>query len=139
MTNTPEIADTIRRRSDPRRERFFVLPVADDGSTRIFQLAEGDGIHVPVDIPKVFRITKGCGCRRFIIAHNHPDSPFPIASDADIRTSKKVYEIAKRMGFEFLDHIIVTETRYMSFREDGILAAYEPYRESRLNGLEIID
>lgn len=139
MTSTSEIVDTIRRCSDPRRERFFVLPVADDGSFRMFRLAEGDGIHVPVDIPEVFRITKGCGCMRFIVAHNHPDSPFPIASKADIRTSKKVYDMAKTLGMEFVDHIIVTETRYMSFREDGIIAAYEPHREKRLNNLEIVD
>lgn len=136
---TSEMADAIRKYSNPRRECFFVLPVADDGSIHMFLLAEGDGIHVPVDIPRVFRITKGCGCRRFIVAHNHPDSPFPIASKADIRTSKKVYDMAKALGMEFVDHIIVTETRYMSFREDGIIAAYEPHREKRLNDLEIID
>ena len=139
MMRTSKIADAIRKHSDPRRERFFVLPVADDGSIRILLLAEGDGIHVPVDIPKVFRITKQCGCRRFIVAHNHPDSPFPIASKADIRTSKRVYDMAKTLGMEFVDHIIVTETRYMSFREDGIIAAYEPHRERRLNDLEIVD
>lgn len=133
------IADEIRRHCDPRHERFLVLPVSDDGSFSIHVLSEGDGIHVSVDMPGIFRLVKSSGCRRFIIAHNHPDSPFPIASDADIRTSKKIYEMAKKAEIEFLDHIIVTETRYMSFREDGILTAYEPYRESRLNGLEIID
>ena len=133
------IADEIRRSSDPRRERFFVLPVDGRGSFRIIQLSEGDGIHVAVNIPKVLRIVQESGCRRFIIAHNHPDSPFAIASKADIRTSKKVYDMAKSMELELLDHIIVTETRYMSFREDGIIAAYEPHRENILNGHDIID
>lgn len=134
-----EIAEKLRRYSDPRRERFFVLPVADDGTMSIHTLAEGDGIHVSVDILKMFSLVMKCGCRKFMVAHNHPDSPFPIASKADIRTSRRIYDEAGRLGLEFLDHIIVTETRYMSFREDGIIAAYEPYRENRLNGMDIID
>lgn len=142
MKNTPipkVVADEIRRHVDPRKERFFLIPVH-DGFFKVLTYAEGDGIHVTgLDVGEIIAIIRKEGCDCFMIAHNHPKSPFAIASEADIRTTKKIYDRAESEGLKLLDHIIVTDDRYMSFMEDGIITAYVPRKENRTNNLEIID
>jgi len=57
---------------------------------------------------------------KIIVAHNHPAgilSPSP----EDIKITKNLLEASRILGICFLDHIIVTEEGYFSFREEGML------------------
>ncbi len=55
-----------------------------------------------------------------LIAHNHPQgSPEP--SEEDIRFTKRLREACEILGFELIDHIIISEEGYISFRERGYL------------------
>lgn len=55
-----------------------------------------------------------------IIAHNHPSGNTTPSSE-DIAITDRLSEASKIMGIELLDHIIVTESKYYSFREEGRL------------------
>lgn len=55
-----------------------------------------------------------------ILAHNHPSGNMQ-PSDADISVTKKLKEAAKLMEMHILDHIIVGETDYYSFADNGII------------------
>ena len=55
-----------------------------------------------------------------IISHNHPSGTID-ASSADISITRRLGEVAKTVGIELLDHIIITREGFYSFSEEGIL------------------
>ncbi len=55
-----------------------------------------------------------------IIAHNHPSGTLQ-ASSSDIRITQRLQEVAKLVGIELLDHVILTKDGYYSFADEGLL------------------
>lgn len=55
-----------------------------------------------------------------IIMHNHPSGD-PTPSREDIFATKRILEAGNLIGIELLDHIIIGNNCYISFREKGIL------------------
>lgn len=55
-----------------------------------------------------------------IIAHNHPSND-PQPSEADLEITRRLISAGKILGIEIVDHIIVTNNHYLSFKEKGIL------------------
>ena len=55
-----------------------------------------------------------------IIAHNHPSGTLE-ASRADIQITQRLKEVAKLIGIDLLDHIILSKHGYYSFSEEGLL------------------
>ena len=58
-----------------------------------------------------------------IILHNHPSGdPTPSRSDReDMLTTKRIQDAGALIGIELLDHIIIGNNCYISFREEGML------------------
>lgn len=55
-----------------------------------------------------------------IIAHNHPSGQLS-PSSADMQVTKRLKEVAKMVGIELLDHVILSKEGYFSFDEEGML------------------
>ena len=55
-----------------------------------------------------------------IVAHNHPSGETDPSED-DLKITKRLVEAGKIMGINVLDHIIFTESTYMSFKEKNLL------------------
>jgi len=55
-----------------------------------------------------------------ILAHNHPSGNLQ-PSDADLSVTKKLKDAAKLMEISVLDHLIIGDTDYYSFADNGIL------------------
>jgi DNA repair protein RadC len=55
-----------------------------------------------------------------ILVHNHP-SKDPLPSEQDISFTKRLVDAGKLLGIQIVDHIIVTEKDYSSFRERKLL------------------
>jgi DNA repair protein RadC len=55
-----------------------------------------------------------------IIAHNHPSGEL-VPSHEDTITTNRVRDAGNILGIPVLDHIIITEEGYYSFKEDGCL------------------
>ncbi len=55
-----------------------------------------------------------------IIAHNHPEGEAK-PSKEDINFTKKVQSLAKELGFEILDHIIIGKKDYFSFLNNNLI------------------
>jgi DNA repair protein RadC len=55
-----------------------------------------------------------------IFVHNHPmDDPQP--SDVDIAITKRLCEVARLIGIDVIDHVIVSKDDYFSFQSEGLL------------------
>ena len=83
----------------------------------IFQGTVNRAIAHPRDI---FRWAVIYNSTAFFVAHNHPSGDAQ-PSQHDLRFTKKLVEASKCMGIEFLDHFIVTDNTYLSFRETELL------------------
>ena len=55
-----------------------------------------------------------------ILVHNHPSGDLTPSND-DISTTRRLVEVGQLLGIQVLDHIIVGDNRYLSFREKGLL------------------
>ena len=55
-----------------------------------------------------------------ILAHNHP-SGNPEPSRDDLEINRRLVEAGKILGIEVIDHIIVTRTGYLSFKEKNLI------------------
>lgn len=53
----------------------------------------------------------------FVLLHNHPSGD-PRPSASDILITKSLYKGAKLLGVDLLDHIIIGNNTYMSFRQN---------------------
>jgi len=55
-----------------------------------------------------------------IVAHNHPSGD-PTASPADIHLTRQLVRASRSVGIPIHDHLIVTESSYISLREKGVI------------------
>ena len=65
---------------------------------------------------EIFHLAVRYSASRLILVHNHP-SGNPEPSDQDEIFTERLVSCGKMMGIEILDHIIVGESGYVSFRE----------------------
>jgi DNA repair protein RadC len=103
-----------------QHEEFWVLFL--NNSNKILfksQLSKGGMTGTMVDVRIVFKIAFEQNATAIILAHNHPSGKLQ-ASDADIQITKKIKNAGQQLDIPVLDHIIVTETAYYSFADDGI-------------------
>ena len=69
---------------------------------------------------EIFRTALMNNGTRIMLFHNHP-SGNPEPSQADLDFTSKISKLGKMMGIELLDHIIVTNKRFISLRAEGAL------------------
>lgn len=55
-----------------------------------------------------------------ILVHNHPSGD-PTPSPPDVEVTKRLAGAGRLLGIEVLDHLIIGDNRYISFRERGII------------------
>jgi DNA repair protein RadC len=59
----------------------------------------------------------------FIVSHNHPSGD-PAPSNEDISVTKKLYDISKTVGIPLIDHIIISQNQYFSFKDHKYIAGF---------------
>ncbi len=57
---------------------------------------------------------------KLILAHNHPSGDISPSED-DVIFTKRIIEAGKIIGLEFLDHLIISDGKYLSMREKGYI------------------
>jgi DNA repair protein RadC len=85
-----------------------------------FQVSSGGITGTVVDPRIVFQSALKANATSIIIAHNHPSGQLT-ASQADIDLTKKLKEGGAVLDIPVLDHLIITESNYYSFADDGIM------------------
>lgn len=101
-------------------EEFWVLFL--NNSNKVIsksQLSKGGIAGTIVDIRLVFKLALENGATGLILCHNHPSGNLN-PSDADKQITKKIKTAGEILDVKILDHIIITETKYYSFVDEGI-------------------
>lgn len=102
-------------------EEFWILYL--NNSNKVIskaQLSVGGITGTLVDVRLVFKMALEKGATALILCHNHPSGTL-IPSDADKQITKKLKLAGESLEIKVLDHLIVTETHYFSFVDEGML------------------
>jgi DNA repair protein RadC len=101
-------------------EEFWVLYL--NNSNKVIyksQLSKGGITGTIVDVRLIFKTALENNATSIIITHNHPSGKLQ-ASDADKEITKKLKLAGEQLDIRVLDHIIITETGFYSFQDEGI-------------------
>ena len=69
---------------------------------------------------EVFSEAIKCGCNSIIFVHNHPSGD-PTPSTEDIQTTQRLESAGNILGIKVLDHVVVGDGKYVSFKDKGII------------------
>lgn len=84
----------------------------------------GSGDVALLETKEVFQYTLRSGCNRIILIHNHPSGD-PNPSQEDREITQKIEQMAKHLDIEFIDHIIIGDHCYYSFKSNQIYQSKE--------------
>lgn len=102
-------------------EEFWVMMLNRKNKViKIQRLSEGGWANVMVDARKLFKLALDHYTHQIIVAHNHPSDEIE-PSEADIALTKKLTQLGQMMSIPVIDHIIVGNTAYYSFADEGML------------------
>ena len=103
------------------REEFRVLVLNNKNALLKHTVISVGTVSEAIVHPReVFRSAIREGGAGIIIAHNHPTGEL-VPSTEDINTTKRIAEAGKIVGIPLLDHLIIINTGYFSFKEKGYL------------------
>ncbi len=83
-------------------------------------ISKGGTTGTVIDIKIIMRRALEVLAQGIIIAHNHP-SGNKMPSKMDISITKKIKDAAELFSISILDHIIVADKTYYSFRDEGLI------------------
>jgi len=102
-------------------EVFWVLYL--NNSNKIIHkavLSKGGITGTVVDIRLIFKSALENQATSLILSHNHPSGKLQ-ASEADRAITQRLKIAGQHLDILVLDHVIITETGYLSFADEGIL------------------
>ena len=67
---------------------------------------------------EVFREAAAAGAAAIVLFHNHPSGD-PEPSEDDVRLTERLMAAGVLMGIDVIDHVVLADVRYYSFRENG--------------------
>ena len=125
--------DHRKRLGSPREVASFLLPsygarpveqfgiVLLDTKHRVLKtalLSSGTLDASLVHPREVFRAAAGGGAAAIVLFHNHPSGD-PTPSGDDVALTARLVEAGLVMGIEVVDHVILADAKYCSFKEMG--------------------
>ena len=121
ITSAADVYSLLHEYSLKEKEYFLLLTL--DGASNVIQKRV---IHIGtlnqslVHPREVFRPAILDNAAGIIVCHNHPSGTLE-ASRADIQVTQRLKEVAKLVGIELLDHVIISKQGYYSFSDEGML------------------
>jgi len=101
-----------------KKQEHLVLFCIDNKSRLILKktIFVGTIDEISIHPREIFNEALKSLCHCIILVHNHPSGDVT-PSEADLISTKKLVEISKLVGVQFLDHLIVGNNEYLSMRE----------------------
>ena len=103
------------------KESFWILLL--DNKNRLIEekeLFKGTVDQAVIYLREVLATALKHDASGIILIHNHPGGD-PTPSKYDIDITRRIQDISKELEIRILDHIIIAEEQYFSFKERGIL------------------
>lgn len=112
-------ADLVLNFAAMTKESFVLIPVNSKlKPLGVFVLTTGTINASLVSTRDVFQAALLCNAANIFVLHNHPSGdPSPSRQDKEI--TKRLIDAGKLMEIPLIDHVIVGENKYYSFKVDG--------------------
>jgi len=122
ITCSSDAANYLRPQiGDLGYEEFWVLFLNRQNKILYKQKLSSGGITgTVIDVRLIMRSALSKQATSLIVGHNHPSGNLD-PSDADRKVTKQIKEAGVTMEITLLDHLIITQTGYFSFADEGIL------------------
>jgi len=121
LSCTAELLHFARSLEDSDIEKMLTLYLDAQNQLICIQVVKGTVNQAVVYPREIIRHALLVGSSAIILIHNHP-SGITKPSDADIRLTRAIKEIATALDILVHDHIIIgSEDRFFSFREEGLM------------------
>ncbi|MCB4754713.1 MAG: DNA repair protein RadC [Sulfurovum sp.] len=121
ITDAKDVYEELQNYCNKKQEYFLSITL--DGASHIINTRTvfiGTLNQSMVHPREVFANAIADRAAGIIIAHNHPSGTLH-PSRADIRITERLKEVAKLVGIELLDHVILSQEGYYSFSDEGLL------------------
>ena len=104
---------------DMRQEHFMVLYLNQSNhALKVECISHGGTTTVIADPKIIFKNALNIGATSIVLGHNHP-SGNPRPSEDDRQLTKKLVAAGKLLDINVIDHIVIGNERYYSFRDHG--------------------
>ena len=121
ITSAADVYEELKPFSRKQQEHFLSITL--DGASHIINVRTvfiGTLNQSLVHPREVFADAIADRAAGIIIAHNHPSGTLE-PSRADMQITDRLKEVAKLVGIELLDHVILAKEGYYSFSDEGLL------------------
>ncbi len=121
ITSASDVYRVLHKYATKDQEHFLLLTL--DGASKIIEkrvIFIGTLNQSLVHPREIFRPAIHDNAAGVIISHNHPSGTLE-ASRADVQITQRLKEVAKLVGIELLDHVIISSNGYYSFSDEGLL------------------
>lgn len=106
---------------DLLHEEFWILLLGRSHRLlKVWQVSKGGMTSTIVDPRMIFKQALEIGASSIVLAHNHPSHNLK-PSDADIMLTRKLVNAGRLLDIQVVDHLIITQTKYTSFIDQGLL------------------
>ena len=122
FNNTKSVADYLMEKLRHRKTECVYLLCFDSKGQILSEEKLSDGcVNMSLISPReIFIKALNVSAVNIILAHNHPSGD-PTPSKTDINITENISEISKLMDIPLLDHIIIGDNIYSSFRELNLI------------------
>ena len=116
------IGENLKYKFVGRDYEAVVLLLLDSKHKEVFcgVVNKGSVSACEVYVRKIIELAVQYNAKFAVLAHNHP-SGVALPSNADILTTKKVYQALRLIDVVLIDHIIVADDDYVSLKESGFM------------------
>ena len=88
------------------------------------KISDGTANSALVDVKKIMAIVVNSTATAAAIAHNHPGG-IAVPSNADVKSTRRLYDALQIVNVELVDHIIVADGDYVSLADSGFFADFQ--------------
>lgn len=122
ITRPEEVVEMVRPLlAEADREMVIVLSLSARMKPQAAEIAAVGGTdQCPVDLRSIFKHALLNNAAHILCFHNHPSGD-PSPSREDFSVTERIREAGELLGVSLVDHIIIGENRFYSFKEQGIL------------------
>ena len=106
---------------DQNREHFWVIGLENNNRILFIELISLGSVNKAIAEPmEVFSFALQKRAVKIILCHNHPTGELK-PSDADKDISDRLIQVGIIVDTEVLDHLIISDKSYLSFKDIGLL------------------
>jgi DNA repair protein RadC len=103
------------------QEHFWIVGLDNQNKILFIELVGlGQANRVNTNPPEVFRMGIYKMAVKVILVHNHPSGNLT-PSQADQDVTDRMLKVGQLIDIEVLDHLVISETGFMSFADEGIM------------------